>query len=142
MNECTLVPFDGSPLSKRALKRALDQHPDGPIVALFILDPLMVVYEAEAGGLPAATEIEERLTALADEVCGEAETIAAESGSHIKTATAMGQPAREILRYVAAHDVDHVVMGSHGRRGLSRLVLGSVAERVVREAPVPVTIVR
>jgi nucleotide-binding universal stress UspA family protein len=43
---------------------------------------------------------------------------------------------------VDEHDVDHVVMGSNGRRGVSRLVLGSVAERVVRGAPVPVTVVR
>jgi nucleotide-binding universal stress UspA family protein len=60
----------------------------------------------------------------------------------VETAVGFGSPARTILDYVDEHGVDHVVMGSHGRSGISRLLVGSVAETVVRRAPCPVTIVR
>ncbi|MDB4937725.1 MAG: Universal stress protein family [Labilithrix sp.] len=53
-----------------------------------------------------------------------------------------GEPWRAILDFVEEHGIDFVVMGTHGRRGLSHLVLGSVAEKVVRLSPVPVLTVR
>ena len=52
------------------------------------------------------------------------------------------RPADAILDYVEANDVDHVIMGSHGRSGISRILLGSVAEIVARRSPAPVTVVR
>ena len=142
MDERTLVPFDGSPLSRRALDRAIDHHPAGPILVLYVVDPMLAVYEAETKGLSGASAWDERVGAIAEEVLGEAEAIAAAADYEVETATAVGRPDREILAYADEQAVDHIVMGSHGRRGLSRLVLGSVAERVVRRAPVPVTVVR
>ncbi|MGD8808702.1 MAG: universal stress protein [Gammaproteobacteria bacterium] len=53
-----------------------------------------------------------------------------------------GHPAEEICRFANEHDVDLVVMGSHGRSGLKRVLLGSVSHAVANEAPCPVTIVR
>jgi universal stress protein A len=53
-----------------------------------------------------------------------------------------GRSAEALVQYFQTHDYDLVVMASHGRRGLQRLVLGSVAERVVREAGCPVLVVR
>jgi nucleotide-binding universal stress UspA family protein len=53
-----------------------------------------------------------------------------------------GSPAREIVAYAAEEGCDVVVMGTHGRTGVDRLILGSVAERVVRSSPVPVLTVR
>jgi nucleotide-binding universal stress UspA family protein len=49
-----------------------------------------------------------------------------------------GDPAEEILRYAQRHPIDLIIMGSHGRSGFSRLLLGSIAERVLREATRPV----
>ena len=69
----------------------------------------------------------------------EAERIAT---TGVKTALLVGDPAAEILRYARAHGVDLLVIGTHGRTGLRRLVLGSVAEHVVRQAPCPVMVVR
>ena len=51
---------------------------------------------------------------------------------------ASGNAAPEILNLTAAQGIDLIVMGTHGRTGLKRFLLGSVAERVVRESPVPV----
>lgn len=56
--------------------------------------------------------------------------------------TLSGAPAAEIVRYAERNDVDLIVMATHGRTGLKRLVLGSVAERVVRQAPCSVLVVR
>jgi nucleotide-binding universal stress UspA family protein len=53
----------------------------------------------------------------------------------IVTAILTGRPAREIAEYAARHDIDLIVMGTHGRTGVSRALLGSVAEAVVRRAP-------
>lgn len=59
-----------------------------------------------------------------------------------ETMLRVGHPAHEILAAVKETGADVVVMATHGRTGVSHLVLGSVAERVVREAPCPVLIVR
>ena len=52
-----------------------------------------------------------------------------------------GDPAEEIIRYAAAHSIDLIVMGTHGRTGFTRVLLGSVVERVLRGAPCPVLVV-
>ena len=51
-------------------------------------------------------------------------------------------PAEEIVKYAKAHAIDLIVMGTHGRGALAQLLVGSVAERVVRTAPCPVLTVR
>jgi nucleotide-binding universal stress UspA family protein len=56
--------------------------------------------------------------------------------------TGLGRPAEQIVEGVGSGGIDHVGVGSHGRRGLSRILLGSVAETVVRRSPVSVTIIR
>jgi nucleotide-binding universal stress UspA family protein len=53
-----------------------------------------------------------------------------------------GEPWRELLRAAKDHDADLLVVGAHGRRGLSRALLGSVAEKVVRMSPIPVLTVK
>jgi nucleotide-binding universal stress UspA family protein len=63
-------------------------------------------------------------------------------GRALATETAVGSPTREILSYADRNDIDQIVIGSHGRSGVTRVLLGSVAEAVVRRAPVPVTVVR
>jgi nucleotide-binding universal stress UspA family protein len=54
----------------------------------------------------------------------------------------IGTPAGSIVEYAAGHDIDLIVMGTHGRGGMAHLLMGSVAERVVRTAPCPVLTVR
>jgi nucleotide-binding universal stress UspA family protein len=55
-----------------------------------------------------------------------------------ETLVTRGDPAEQVLNAARSLEADLIVMGTHGRKGLSHLVLGSVAERVVRESPVPV----
>lgn len=49
-----------------------------------------------------------------------------------------GFPPQEIVEYARANDIDLIVMGTHGRTGLDRVLIGSVAERMVRTSPIPV----
>ncbi|SFR43925.1 MULTISPECIES: universal stress protein [Halorubrum] len=65
-----------------------------------------------------------------------------EASPETVTAVETGTPHSAILEYASANDVDLVVMGTHGRTGVERYLLGSVAEKVVRLSDVPVTTVR
>ncbi|MFC1815297.1 universal stress protein [Thermodesulfobacteriota bacterium] len=60
----------------------------------------------------------------------------------VETVVKQGKAFVEIIKTAKAQDIDLIVMGSHGRTGLSQVLLGSVAERVSRKAPCPVLIVR
>jgi universal stress protein A len=60
------------------------------------------------------------------------------SGISVTSAVRFGDPAHAIVEYARGHGIDLIVMGTHGRTGVSRALLGSVAERVVRSAPCPV----
>ena len=63
-------------------------------------------------------------------------------GRKVLKAIAEGAAFLEIIRYARKHDIDLIVMGTHGRSGLAHVLVGSVAERVVRKAPCPVLTVR
>ncbi|MEF8791452.1 MAG: universal stress protein, partial [Haloarculaceae archaeon] len=78
----------------------------------------------------------------AEELLAEAEGTRGEYDHEIHTEVHVGEDTSTRLDYVGEHDVDHVYIGSHGRHGVARVLLGSVAETVVRRAPVPVTVVR
>ncbi len=65
-------------------------------------------------------------------------SIYCENYSACKTSVVLGDAAEEILRYVESNDIDMVIMGTHGRKGLERVLFGSVAERVVKMSSAPV----
>ena len=136
-----LVAFDGSPLSERALKYAIETFPDAPITAIYVINPFDAVIDAEAGGLPVAEDWHENAKEEATKLHTTATGLAAERNTELVTVTEVGKPAQAILEYAIDHDVDQIVVGSHGRSGIKRTLLGSVAETVARRAPIPVTII-
>jgi len=140
MHDDVLVAFDGSPLSERALTYAFETFPDATITAIYVIDPIDSVIDVEAGGLPVAEDWYDTAQARATGIHTTATDLAAEHDIVLDTVTEVGKPAREILDYADDHDVDQIVMGSHGRSGLDRTLLGSVAETVTRRARIPVTI--
>jgi nucleotide-binding universal stress UspA family protein len=136
MGKRVLVPVDGSPQSAAALDFVTDEWPDADVVLLTVIDPVDSGYSGSV--LPSgAEEWYERERSEARERLAET---AESAGIDAERVVEVGRPAASIVE--AAEDADHVVMGSHGRTGVSRVVLGSVAEAVVRRSPVPVTIVR
>ncbi|NIB99895.1 universal stress protein [Halobacterium sp. R2-5] len=137
-----LVPVDGSEQSKEALEYALEQFKDADITAINVIDPIEAGYTAQATVPGYSEEWFEQAKESADELFEEAQETADEYGHGLDTTTEVGRPSRAIVDYADENDIDHIVMGSHGRSGVSRILLGSVAESVVRRSPVPVTIVR
>lgn len=136
-----LVGFDGSPLSERALTYAIETFPDASVTAIYVIDPIDSVIDVEAGGLSVAEGWYENAKERATGIHATAANLAAERNVELETVTETGNPAGSILDYAAENDVDRIVVGSHGRSGIDRALLGSVAERVTRRARVPVTVV-
>ncbi len=97
----------------------------------------------ERGMVGDRSDVEDRHAALSDrgEEIAE-ETAAALDGNETVTAVKVGAPHSVILQYADENDVDLIVMGTHGRTGVERYLLGSVAEKVVRMADPPVVTVR
>jgi nucleotide-binding universal stress UspA family protein len=139
-----LVPFDRSVCSRSALDYAFERFPDATVTALFVTYPSSETYEHVESGddlddVFTAAEAAERETR---DVFAVARRIAERNGREIDTTTEAGSPSRGILEWIGENDVDHVVIGCHGRSGVARWLLGSVAETVVRRSPVPVTTVK
>jgi nucleotide-binding universal stress UspA family protein len=136
-----LVAFDGSPLSESALTYAIEIFPGASITSIYIINPTDSVIDVEAGGLPVAEDWYENAKEEARRIQRMATNLAAEQNTELSIVTEVGSPARAILEYVDDHDIDQIVMGSHGRSGIDRAILGSVAETVTRRAQIPVTII-
>lgn len=122
--------MDDSGPARAALEHAVSANPDARFAVLHVVDDL----EAGYGGDAERDEGE-------PPVFDDARRIAAEHGASVETAVREGIAAKGILEFAAETDVDGIMMGSQGRSGVSRLLLGSVAEAVARRSPVPVTIV-
>jgi len=132
-----LVPFDGTPQSEATLRFALEEWPDAEYTLLYVIDP---VTAGLRGRLPGSSETwyeqareraQERFDAARERADGP-----------LDTRIEVGSPASVIVDVAGEDAFDHVALGSHGREGVSRVLLGSVAEAVVRRSPTPVTVVR
>lgn len=135
-----LVPVDGSPQSRTALEYAAGEFEPGSITLLHVIDPIEAGYSATASVPGYSEEWYQHQKEEAESLFEEAREMI--NGTDVATETEVGRPSRTIVEFAEEHDIDHIVMGSHGRSGVTRILLGSVAEAVVRRSPVPVTIVR
>lgn len=130
-----LVPTDGSDLSLAAATAAT------ALARRFDAD-LFVVHVVDTSGLPLGADeaMVDDLVSRGETLVDEAADVARAAGVDVTTAVLRdgAVPHRGVVDYAADQDVDLVVMGSHGRTGLGRFVLGSVAEWTIRESPAPV----
>ena len=134
-----LVPMDESEPARAALEHALETFPDATITVLHVVDPSIAMYGGDtAYNVERTLEIEEE---RAETLFERARELAGEHDVTVTTETIGGPAARSIVEFADEHDVDGIIIGSHGRSGVSRVLLGSVAERVVRRATPPVTVV-
>ncbi len=134
-----LVPTDGSPASDAAIEHAVD------IAAQYgaRLHALYVVDGAAYSTLEAGSEIVvEALQSEGETATSRVADAAADADVETVTTVTTGTAYRSIREYVSDNGIDLIVMGTHGRKGLDRYLLGSVTERVVRTADVPVLTVR
>ena len=120
-----LVPYDGGELSEQAAVLAIEllaQHPLSPVLLRVASDS-----EHAAGAQESLEEAAARLT---------------RSTAAVTPVLALGRPAQEIVRCADQQGADLIVMSTHGRGALARMLVGSVADRVVRTAAVPVLVIQ
>ena len=132
-----VIATDGSESVRRAVSVALDlaDRFDATVHALYVVD------EGEVASSP--ERVREEMRAALDDSGEEAlAEVAAATDRPVTTAVREGRPATVIREYAVDHDADMVAMGTRGRHGENRFLIGSVAERVVRTCPVPVLTVR
>ena len=132
-----VIATDGSESVRRAVRVALDfaERFDATVHALYVVD------EGEVESAP--ERVREEMRAALDDSGEEAlREVVAAADRPVTTAVREGRPATVIREYAVEHDADVVAMGTRGRHGENRFLIGSVAERVVRTCPVPVLTVR
>ncbi|WP_144921334.1 universal stress protein [Halorubrum salsamenti] len=134
-----LVPTDGSPASDAAIEHAIDlaRHYDARLHALYVVDG--AAYSTLEAG---ADIVVEALESEGKEATNRVADAATEAGVDCETTIATGTAYQSIRDYADENGIDVIVMGTHGRKGLDRYLLGSVTERVVRTSDVPVLTVR
>ena len=134
-----LVATDGSEKNRAAVLEALriGRAGGGLVYAVYVEDtsvfesasPDFVIGDPWAVVQKEDTDALNRVRAMAE-------------GVNLETATLEGKPATEIVRFAAEKGIDLIVIGTQGKRGLERLLLGSVAESVIRTAPCRVLVVK
>ncbi|WP_299331450.1 universal stress protein [Haloplanus sp.] len=142
MIERLLVPVDGSDPADAALTFTFEEYPDAEITILSVVDPTDIGHGAVNAAPSTLDRLQQRAEERTERVLDEAEARAEKHGVTVHRETVVGVPSRAIVDWADENDVDNIVIGSHGREGVSRVLLGSVAETVVRRSPVPVTVVR
>jgi nucleotide-binding universal stress UspA family protein len=139
MGKKILVATDFSELGRAAvvtaleLAKALDAQVD-------VLHAFTMLGMADSGGYTAAQLQQFETNARAD--LSQAADAIGRAGRLGESLLAPGEPSQQILRAAESHKADLIVLGSRGRRGLSRMVLGSTAEHVLRKAHVPVLVIK
>jgi len=142
MYDRILVPTDGSTGTRRAVDHALDLAAihDATVHAVYVVNTASYASFTIEGA--SWENVGDMLRDEGHQAVEEVEALGQEANVPIETAVLDGSPSREIVRYAEREACDLIVMGTHGRGGIDRLLLGSVAERVVRSSNVPVLTVR
>lgn len=143
MYDRILVPTDGSATAQRAVDHALSvaERFDAEVRAIFIVDEGLFETPLAGRGLDQEellSDVEERGRAFVEQVAEAAASRGIDAKGILRRDKEI---ARGILGNARDADVDLIVMGTHGRSGLQRFLLGSVAERVLRGADMPVVLV-
>jgi nucleotide-binding universal stress UspA family protein len=135
MFEHILIPTDGSDAAREAVKTGIDlaAEQDATVHVLSVVKPVRSGDEGIS-----TDEIMEVMRESRERRIAELADLAEANGVVAITAVEEGVPVREILEYAETNDIDLIVMGTHGRTGFGRVLLGSVAEKVVRHSEIPV----
>jgi nucleotide-binding universal stress UspA family protein len=151
-----LAPLDGSQVAAQALDHAvaIATRGKGEITLLQVVPDVAAVATEAITPVAGATTYEKfspggDLTMIQTTWSDEAHASLQETASHlsaagvrVKTAVVQGTPADSIMAFAKAEKFDLIVMSTHGRGGLARLIYGSVATQVLRAAPCPVLVIR
>ncbi len=136
-----LIATDGSDYTKEAVKKGLSlaKMLNAEVIGLYVVDISSIVpMPLDEASFPMI----EFLRNEGDDVLEKLRKQAEDMGVRIRTMKKEGIPADEIVETAKKEDVDLIVIGTLGRSALEKLLLGSVAEKVIRHAPCPVLVIR
>ena len=135
-----LLPLDGSALAEQALPHAIAQAKcfEAELTLLKVLELLPKERRFNPAIIREAFELTDT---MARKYLGQVAIRAHDQGIPVRIATVEGQPHGEIIKFAEANEIDLIVISTRGHSGISRWLMGSVADRVVRGATVPVLLV-
>jgi nucleotide-binding universal stress UspA family protein len=135
-----LVTLDGSARAEAALPHAIVHAKffQSELILLKVLAPLREHSTLRTAGKRAQQVTDELVHEYLERVAADVR----KEGIHVQVATVEGRPYLEIVRFAENHQVNLIVMSTRGQSGVSRWLLGSVSDRVVRGASVPVLLVQ
>ena len=146
MYERILVPVDGSPTSNAGLDEAIQlARLSGATIKLIHVLDLFAVSATPYTGVALSAELIDELRQGGQAVLDSAQARVVAGGGRVETRLCdnlAGRVCDVIVEEARQWQANLVVIGTHGRRGVSRLVLGSDAEQIARQSPVPVLLVR
>lgn len=139
MYDKILLPTDGSEVSKRATERAIElsDHFDAELHIIYVVAP--VEHTTIQGTV--TTEMNQ-LEEVGDSVVDDASEAARDAGVSVTSEVLVGSPYKEIINYADENEMDIIVMGTQGRSGAKRFLLGSTTERVIRHTDLEVLTVQ
>ncbi|MDO9325881.1 MAG: universal stress protein [Methanoregula sp.] len=135
-----LVATDGSERNKAAVEEALQigRACGSTVIAAYVMDVSM--FESASPDVVVVRDTWTVIQREADAALERIRTVA--EGVNLETVILEGKPAAEIVKYAMESGIDLIVIGTKGKRGFERLLLGSVAEQVVQLAPCKVLVVK
>ena len=140
-----LVPTDGSVLAEKAVQAAaeLAKSTHGKIIGLAVAEPYPYSSMADEGVIPDSATNDNDMLALAQTYVDRIKAAAEQAGVPCETFVSLAvDPATEIIDSAARHRCDVVFMASHGRRGIQKLLLGSVTQKVMTHSTLPILVFR
>ena len=142
--EHMLVPLDGSALAERVLEHAttLGRATQARYTLLQVITPEFIGYGTELYAMSMENRFIEELQTRAQAYLERVALPLRADGLKVETATAVDLAGTGILNYAQEHAVDLIALATHARTGLARLMLGGVADKVIRGATVPVLLYR
>jgi len=145
MFKCILVPTDGSPLSDKAVNAAMEfaKEQGAKVVALSVAEPYPFSPLSEVAFTDERRVYEEKAREVAEQHVQKVQ--AAANAMNVPCETVVTQsfsPFEEIINAANMHGCDVIFMASHGRKGLSKLFIGSETQKVLANSTIPVMVFR
>ncbi len=142
-----LLPIDDSDISEAAIRavKTYARSQDSQVRVLHVIEPMPAGYDPQTMGPvadPAMVVVLDEQKSDAEELVRRAAQELKSAGLDVRTAVETGDAKHAILNVAAEWHPDLIVVGSHGRKGLDRLLLGSVSEAIARRAACSVLIVK
>lgn len=138
-----LIATDGSDRSKKAAEEGVElaKALSAQVVALNVVNEVVVASAVRQLGVD-RKEVESKLKTAGQKAVDEIKKMGDAAGVKVDTVIRIGAPANDVIDVAGAEKADLIVMGSHGESGASKLLIGSVVQKVLYWATIPVLVVR